>query len=163
MNGAHSIIAERMAIMGFDAVRRLIENDRFAADAGREASRYWRRVCEGIGGHNAASLQRGRDGSGRRDLHARRPRLCGGGQLPRRRVVAINVSITFVKSVSSGTIYAEAREISTKREACLLHRTRDRRSGRASGRIPGPRLPEEGAGGGYRRKMNDPEAELRGI
>ncbi len=39
--------------------------------------------------------------------------------------VAINVSITFIKSVSSGTIYAEAREVSTsaKLASCTVHVT----------------------------------------
>lgn len=111
--------------MGFDTVRRLIENDRFAADAGvklldidegyaKVSADITPRHCNGVGMAQGGAIFTLADLAFAAAVNSH-------GAV----AVAINVSITFVKSVSSGTIYAEAREISTsaKLASCTVHVT----------------------------------------
>ena len=111
--------------MGFDTVRRLIENDRFAADAGvklLDLAEGYAKVSVDITPrhHNGVGIAQGGAIFTLADL-AFAAAVNSHGIV----TVAINASITFVKSVSSGIIYAEAREISTsaKLASCTVHVT----------------------------------------
>jgi acyl-CoA thioesterase len=98
--------------MEFDAVRRLIENDRFAADAGVKLLA----IEEGYAKVSVDITPRHFNGVGMAQGGAifTLADLAFAAAVNSHGIVtvAINVSITFVKSVSSGTIYAEARELS---------------------------------------------------
>jgi acyl-CoA thioesterase len=111
--------------MAFEEVRRLIENDRFAADAGvklLELSEGYAKVSADITPRhfNGVGIAQGGALFTIADL-AFAAAVNSHGTVS----VAINVSITFIKSVSSGTIYAEARENSTsaKLASCTVQVT----------------------------------------
>jgi acyl-CoA thioesterase len=113
------------ATLAFEEARTLIENDRFAADAGvklLDISEGYARVSVDISPRhfNGVGIAQGGAIFTLADL-AFAAAVNSHGIV----TVAINVSITFMKSVSSGTIYAEAREISTsaKLASCTVRVT----------------------------------------
>jgi acyl-CoA thioesterase len=98
--------------MNYDAVRRLMENDRFAAHSGvkvLEISEGYAKVslevesrhCNGVGVVQGGAIFTLADLAFAAAVNSH-------GNV----AVAINVSISFLKGTSSGTLFAEAREIS---------------------------------------------------